>query len=121
MVQATPDRQTSCLALSRTSDLPSWVWDASGATRVPSLGQPLLRIQLCQRVNVMILEKALPLELTHFEDSEFYDQLLRARREASTRPLALIIKTASVAQNAISLISYGAMIDRKSVVLGKSV
>src|SRR3546814_16234050 len=58
----------------------------------------------------MILEKALTLELTHFEDSEFYDQLLRARREASTRPLALIIKTASVAQNAISLISYGALL-----------
>lgn len=83
---------------------------ASGATRLTSLCQSLLRIQLGQRVNVMILEKALTLELTHFEDSEFYDQLLRARREASTRPLALIIKTASLAQNAISLISYGALL-----------
>src|SRR3546814_875495 len=83
---------------------------SSGATRLTSLCQSLLRIQLGQRVNVMILEKALTLELTHFEDSEFYDQLLRARREASTRPLALIIKTASVAQNAISLISYGALL-----------
>ena len=32
----------------------------------------------------MILEKALTLELDHFENSEFYDKLTRARREAST-------------------------------------
>ena len=35
-----------------------------------------------QRVNEMILEKALTLELRHFEDSEFYDKLTRARRVA---------------------------------------
>ena len=46
--------------------------------------QSLLRAQLGQRVNEMILEKALTLELRHFEDSEFYDKLTRARREAST-------------------------------------
>ncbi len=40
-----------------------------------------------QRINLMILEKALTLKLAHFEDSEFYDKLTRARREASTRPL----------------------------------
>ncbi|NKF22961.1 ABC transporter ATP-binding protein [Solimonas sp. C16B3] len=83
---------------------------AGGATRMTSLCQALLRIQLGQRVNVMILEKALTLELTHFEDSEFYDQLTRARREASVRPLSLIMKTASLTQNAISLISYGALL-----------
>ena len=49
-----------------------------------SLCQSLLRAQLGQRVNVMILEKALTLELQHFEDSEFYDKLTRARREASS-------------------------------------
>ncbi|HET8881540.1 MAG TPA: ABC transporter ATP-binding protein [Solimonas sp.] len=83
---------------------------ASGITRTTSLCQSLLRIQLGQRVNVMILEKALTLELTHFEDSEFYDNLVRARREASVRPLALIMKTTGLAQNAISLVSYGALL-----------
>jgi ATP-binding cassette, subfamily B, bacterial len=33
--------------------------------------ESLLRAMLGHRVNVMILEKALTLELTHFEDSEF--------------------------------------------------
>jgi ATP-binding cassette subfamily B protein len=56
------------------------------AQRGLSLAQSLLRAQLGQRVNVMILEKALTLDLTHFEDSEFYDKLTRARREASSRP-----------------------------------
>lgn len=83
---------------------------AGGVTRLTSLCQALLRIQLGQRVNVMILEKALTLELTHFEDSEFYDKLNRARREASVRPLSLVMRTASLAQNAISLLSYGALL-----------
>jgi ATP-binding cassette subfamily B protein len=43
----------------------------AAAQRGISLCQSLLRAQLGQRVNVMILEKALTLELRHFEDSEF--------------------------------------------------
>ena len=59
----------------------------AGAQRGLYTCQSLLRAQLGQRVNVMILEKALTLELVHFEDSEFYDKLTRARREASTLSL----------------------------------
>ena len=62
----------------------------TGAQRGISLCQALLRAQLGQRVNVMILEKAITLELAQFEDSEFYDKLTRARREASSRPLSLV-------------------------------
>ncbi len=82
----------------------------SAVQRGIQLCQSLLRAQLGQRVNVMILEKALTLELQHFEDSEFYDKLTRARREASTRPLSLVIRTFFVVQNGISLISYGALL-----------
>ncbi|HKQ81873.1 MAG TPA: ABC transporter ATP-binding protein [Steroidobacteraceae bacterium] len=78
----------------------------AGAQRGISLSQSLLRAQLGQRVNVMILEKALTLELQHFEDSEFYDKLTRARREASSRPLSLVMRTFGLAQNAVSLASY---------------
>ncbi|KZC21655.1 ABC transporter permease, partial [Rhodanobacter denitrificans] len=82
----------------------------AGAQRGLSLCQSLLRAQLGQRVNVMILEKALTLELAHFEDSEFYDKLTRARREASSRPLSLVTRTFGLAQNAISLLSYGSLL-----------
>jgi len=62
----------------------------------------------------MILEKALTLELQHFEDSEFYDKLTRARREASTRPLSLVTRTFGLVQNSISLVSYGVLLARFS-------
>ena len=79
-----------------------------------SLAQSLLRAQLGQRVNVMILEKALTLDLTQFEDSEFYDKLTRARREASSRPLSLVMRTFGLAQNAISLVTFGGLLFRFS-------
>ncbi|WP_051008827.1 ABC transporter ATP-binding protein [Halomonas smyrnensis] len=72
--------------------------------------QSLLRALLGQKVNVMILEKAGTLTLAQFEDSEFYDKLTRARREASTRPLGLVNKTFSLLQNAISLASFGVLL-----------
>jgi ATP-binding cassette subfamily B protein len=72
--------------------------------------QSLLRAQLGQRVNEMILEKALTLDLRHFEDSEFYDKLTRARREASTRPLSLVMRSFGLVQNFIALASYGALL-----------
>lgn len=82
----------------------------AAASRGLSTCQSLLRAQLGQRVNVMILEKALTLELAHFEDSEFYDKLTRARREASTRPLSMVTRALSLLQSAISLASYGAIL-----------
>jgi ATP-binding cassette subfamily B protein len=82
----------------------------AGAQRGISLCQSLLRAQLGQRVNVMILEKALTLELAQFEDSEFYDKLTRARREASSRPLSLVNRTFGLAQNLVSLTSYGVLL-----------
>jgi ATP-binding cassette, subfamily B, bacterial len=86
----------------------------AAAQRGLSLCQSLLRAQLGQRVNVMILEKALSLELAHFEDSEFYDKLTRARREASTRPLSLVTRTFGLVQNGISLASYAVLLARFS-------
>ncbi len=72
--------------------------------------QHLLRALLGHRVNVMILDKALSLALVQFEDSDFYDKMTRARREASSRPLALVRKTFAILQNALSLLSYGVLL-----------
>ena len=75
-----------------------------------SFCQTLLRVLLSQRVNTLILEKALTLELAQFEDSEFYDKLNRARQEASSRPLSLVNRTFGLAQHSISLVSYAALL-----------
>ncbi len=82
----------------------------AGAQRGIATCQALLRALMGQRINVMILEKALTLRLAHFEDSEFYDKLTRARREASVRPLSLVNRTFGLVQNAISLISYAVLL-----------
>ncbi len=78
--------------------------------RILSVIRSLLRAQLGQRVNVMILEKAGTLELAHFEDSELYDRMTRARREASTRPLSLVMKTFGLVQDGIALVSFGSLL-----------
>ena len=82
----------------------------AGSQRGLTVSQSLLRVLLGQKVNVLILEKALKLDLVHFEDSEFYDKMTRARREASSRPLSLVSSTFSIVQNAISLVTYGGLL-----------
>lgn len=78
--------------------------------RIASIVRALLRAQLGHRVNVMILEKALTLELIHFEDAELYDRMTRARREASSRPLSLVTRTFELAQGVIALTSYAVLL-----------
>ena len=77
--------------------------------------QSLLRAQLGQRVNEMILEKALTLDLSQFEDAEFYDKLQRARREASSRPLSLVMRSFALFQQLVSLISFAVLIAQFSI------
>lgn len=101
----------------RLNDVYYWVAVEAGlvialaaAQRGISAAQSLLRALLGQRVNEMILDKAQTLSLKQFEDSEFYDKLTRARREASQRPLALVIKTFGLIQNGVSIASFGVLL-----------
>ncbi|AFY44394.1 ABC transporter ATP-binding protein [Nostoc sp. PCC 7107] len=87
----------------------------AGSQRGLLVCQSLLRVLLGQRVNILILEKALTLELQQFEDSEFYDKLTNARREASVRPLSLVNRTFGLVQNALSLITYGVLLVKFSI------
>ncbi|WP_309743661.1 ABC transporter ATP-binding protein [Chamaesiphon sp. OTE_20_metabat_361] len=76
--------------------------------------QSLLRVLLAQRVNESILEKALTLDLAHFEDSEFYDKMSQARSQASSRPLSLITRTFGLCQSALTLITFSGLLWRFS-------
>ncbi len=82
----------------------------AAALRAQSTCQSLLRAQLGQRVNVMILEKALTLSLEQFEDSAFYDRLTRARREASSRPLSMVMRAFGLIRDLVQLASFGALL-----------
>jgi len=87
----------------------------TGAQKINTVCQSILRALLGNEVNVRILKKALTLELADFEDSEYYDKLIRARREASSRPLSLVIATFDLIRDGISLISYGVLLLQFSV------
>lgn len=82
----------------------------AGCQQGTALCQSLLRVLLGQKVNVLILEKALTLDLAHFEDSEFYDKMTRARREASVRPLSLVGRTFGLVKDGLSLVTFGGLL-----------
>ncbi|MCT7970525.1 ABC transporter ATP-binding protein [Laspinema olomoucense] len=75
-----------------------------------SVCQSLLRVLLGQTVNELILEKALTLSLSHFEDSEVYDKMTRARREASSRPLSFVNRTFGLVQESLGLVAYSGLL-----------
>src|SRR3546814_14983330 len=79
----------------------------AGAQRGISLGESLLRAQLGQRVNAMILEKAQTLQLEHLEDSEVEDKHTGDRREASSSQLAQVNGKFGHGKKEIERGSYG--------------
>jgi ABC-type multidrug transport system fused ATPase/permease subunit len=78
--------------------------------RATVVSESLLRAQLGYRINEMILEKALTLQLRDFEDAQFYDRMTRARREASSRPLSLVRRALGLIKNSIALFTQGALL-----------
>ena len=78
--------------------------------RLNLLLSSLMRSRLGNRINERILEKALTLELRHFEDPALYDKLQNARREASARPLSLATAALDIVASAITLVSFGVVL-----------
>lgn len=74
----------------------------------------ILGSRLGNDINIAILERAQKLELRHFEDSEFYDRLTRARREASSRPLGLVADAFGLIRSVLTLLGYAAILIRFS-------
>jgi len=85
-----------------------------GLSRLLGLSRELLRARLGNLVNESILEKALALELRHFEDAAVYDKMQNARREASARPLSLVMQGLAVLQNGATLAALTALLFRVS-------
>lgn len=82
--------------------------------RAVQLARQLVGARLGIDVAVMIMQKALTLDLRHFEDSRFYDKLTRARREASSRPLSLVQQNFTLMRNVLTLAGYAALLLRFS-------
>jgi ATP-binding cassette subfamily B protein len=79
-------------------------------TQLRRLYEHVLNARLGHHINTQIIRKALTLDLQYFEDSNFYDQLQNARREADTRALGIINGAFMVVQNIITLASFAALL-----------
>ncbi len=82
--------------------------------RLAGLRRELLRARLGNLLEERILQKALELELRHFEDSETYDKMQNARREAPSRPLSLALQLVAIGQNAVTLAALSGLLWRLS-------
>lgn len=78
--------------------------------RALNLVRQLVGARIGIDINLMILNKALALELPQFENPEFYDKLTRARREASSRPLALVSENLHIIRQALTLTGYAGLL-----------
>ena len=84
--------------------------------RALSLRRELLRAALGNVVNERILQKALTLELRHFEDPDVYDKMQNARREASSRPLSLVSQLFGIGQGLLTVAALSGLLWRLSPV-----
>jgi ATP-binding cassette subfamily B protein len=82
----------------------------SGIAQARSLTEHILHARLNYTLNTRLIRKALSLDLTHFENAEFYDKLQNARREADWRALQIMNNGFYIVQNIITLISFGAIL-----------
>jgi ATP-binding cassette subfamily B protein len=67
--------------------------------------QQLLQEKMSYAVQLQVMEKANTLDLTFFEDAQFYDQLQQAQREATQRPIGMITQTFGLGRTAVTLLS----------------
>jgi ATP-binding cassette subfamily B protein len=81
---------------------------ANGQAR--AFAEHILHAQINLSLNSRIIRKALDLDLTHFENAEFYDKLQNARREADWRSLQIVNGGFYLVQNVITLLSFGALL-----------
>ncbi|HKY03963.1 MAG TPA: ABC transporter ATP-binding protein, partial [Blastocatellia bacterium] len=75
--------------------------------RLARLIEGLLGDLFSNHTSIRLMEHAARLDLYHFEDPNFYDQLERARRQTTSR-IMLVSQTLSIGQNILTLASLAA-------------
>lgn len=89
----------------------------AGVRQARSLAEHVLHARLNLSINSRIIRKALQLDLSHFENAEFYDKLQNARREADWRGLRIVNGGFYLVQNILTLLSFAALLLRFSPLL----
>ena len=81
-----------------------------GSRRLQTYLRELIRATMGNLLNRRLLEKALTLELSHFEDAKTYDLMQNAQRDAPHRPYSLALATLMLVRSVITLTSLGALL-----------
>ncbi len=76
------------------------------------LAQKNLRSRLRLHIHKLIIEKALILDLGHFENADYYDKLQNARAEADFRVSDIVVQTFNLIQSIITFISFAVLLIR---------
>lgn len=77
-----------------------------------NFAEHVLHARINLSLNTRIVRKALELDLTHFENAEYYDKLQNARREADWRSLQIVNGGFFVIQNTLTLLSFVVLLVR---------
>jgi ATP-binding cassette subfamily B protein len=86
----------------------------AAVSQLSSLSEHILHSHINLSINSQIIKKALSLDLSYFENPEYYDKLQNARREADFRSLQIVNSGFSLVQNIITLISFAVLLVRFS-------
>ncbi len=78
-------------------------------SRVSSVVESLLGDLFSNRTSILLMQHAASLDLYQFENPAFYDQLDRARRQTTGR-IGLLAQLLSMGQDALTLLSLGAVL-----------
>src|SRR5262245_30874139 len=78
-----------------------------GLARASALIESLLGDKFSNRTSILLMEHAATLDLYHYENPAFYDQLERARRQTSGR-LGLLASLLGMGMDFLTLLSLGA-------------
>jgi len=86
-------------------------------SQVRKFAEHILHARLNLAINTRIIRKALDLDLSHFENADYYDKLQNARREADWRGLQIVNGGFYLIQSIVTLLSYAVLLVRFSPIL----
>ncbi len=76
------------------------------------LAEKNLRSRLRLHIHRLIIEKALTLDLSHFENADYYNKLQNARNEADFRVADIVVQTFKLIQSIITFTSFAILLIR---------
>lgn len=79
---------------------------SSAINQFRSFFEEVMDHKLGHSINSRIVKKALDLDLTYFEDADFYDKMQNARRQSEFRAMAIVDRSLLLVQSVVTLISF---------------